>query len=106
MTESRFISGSRATCDVIVIYRDRATSQSECQVQFGPCSAVPSGSAVKNLPADAGRTGSIPGSGRSPGGGNGNPLHSCLEGCSPWGRRVGHNLAAERRHFACPRSIK
>ena len=29
---------------------------------------------VKNLPADAGEVGSIPGSGRSPGGGNGNPL--------------------------------
>jgi len=37
------------------------------------------GSAVKNLPAKAGDTGSIPGLGRSPGGGNGNPLqYSCL----------------------------
>ena len=38
---------------------------------------------VKNLPAHAGGTrdgGSIPGSGRSPGGDNGNPLqYSCLE---------------------------
>ena len=35
---------------------------------------------VKNLPADAGDRGFIPGSGRSPGGGNGNPLqYSCLE---------------------------
>ena len=35
---------------------------------------------VKNLPASAGNMGSIPGSGRSPGGGNGNPLqYSCLE---------------------------
>ena len=38
---------------------------------------------VKNPPADAGDKrdmGSIPGSGRSPGGGHGNPLqHSCLE---------------------------
>ena len=38
---------------------------------------------VKNLPADAGDlrdTGSIPGSGRSLGGGHGNPLqYSCLE---------------------------
>ena len=38
---------------------------------------------VKNLPADAGDirvVGSIPGSGRSPGGGLGNPLqYSCLE---------------------------
>ena len=48
---------------------------------------------VKNLPANAGDTGdmsSIPGSGRSPGEGNDNPLqHSCLErslvGYSPWG---------------------
>ena len=35
---------------------------------------------VKNLPANAGDAGSIPGSGRSPGEGNGNPLQdSCLE---------------------------
>ena len=38
---------------------------------------------VKNLPVNAGDTGdasSIPGSGRSPGGGNGNRLqYSCLE---------------------------
>ena len=52
----------------------------------------------------AGDVGSIPGSGRSPGVGNGNPLQdSCLEnpmdggtwlGYSPWGRKEsGHNLA-------------
>ena len=51
---------------------------------------------VKSLPAIAGGirdTGSIPGSGRSVGGGHGNPLqYSCLEnaqrslaGYSPWG---------------------
>ena len=35
---------------------------------------------VKNPPASAGDLGLIPGSGRSPGGGNGNPLqYSCLE---------------------------
>ena len=34
---------------------------------------------VKNPPANAGDTGSIPGSVRSPGEGNGNPFqHSCL----------------------------
>ena len=32
------------------------------------------GSVVKNLPASAGDLGSIPGSGRSPGEGNSNPL--------------------------------
>ena len=40
----------------------------------------PGGSVVKNPPANAGDAGSIPGSGRCPEGGNGNPLqHSCLE---------------------------
>ena len=35
---------------------------------------------VKNPPANAGDPGSMPGSGRSPGGGHGNPLqYSCLE---------------------------
>ena len=34
----------------------------------------------KNLPANAGDVGSVPGLGRSPGEGNGNPLqYSCLE---------------------------
>ena len=44
---------------------------------------------VKNLPADAGDIrdlGSIPGSGRPPGGGHGNPLqYSCLE--NPHGQK-------------------
>ena len=35
---------------------------------------LPRGLAVKNLPANAGNSGSIPGSGRSLGEGNGNPL--------------------------------
>ena len=40
----------------------------------------PGGSVVKNLPVNAGDTGLIPGLGKSPGGGNGNPLkYSCLE---------------------------
>ena len=39
----------------------------------------PGGSVVKNLPHSAGDMGFIPGSGRSPGEGNGNPLQcSCL----------------------------
>ena len=44
---------------------------------------------VKNLPAnarDVRDTGSIPGSGRSPGGGHGDPLqYTCLE--NPYGQR-------------------
>ena len=60
--------------------------------------------AVKNPPANAGDVrdaASIPGLGRSPGGGHGNPLqYSCLEnphrqrslaGYSPWCGRVGHD---------------
>ena len=40
----------------------------------------PGGSVVKNPPVNSGDTGLIPGLGRSPGGGNGNPLQcSCLE---------------------------
>ena len=35
---------------------------------------VPGDLVVKNLPANVGDSGSIPGSGRSPGEGNGNPL--------------------------------
>ena len=46
---------------------------------------------VKNPPANAGDikdVGSIPGSGRSPGGGSGNPLqYSCLE--NPWTEEPG-----------------
>ena len=39
----------------------------------------PGGSVVKNLPANIGDMGLIPGLGRSPGEGNGNPLqYSCL----------------------------
>ena len=39
----------------------------------------PGGSVVKNLPANAGDAGSIPGLGGSPGEGRGNPLqYSCL----------------------------
>ena len=45
---------------------------------------------VKNLPANAGDAGSVPGLERSPGGGNDNPLqYSCLQnplgGYSLWG---------------------
>ena len=56
---------------------------------------------VKNLTANAGDVGSIPGLGRSPGEGNGNPLqYSCLGNLmeeEPGGlqsmgsQRVGHN---------------
>ena len=51
---------------------------------------------VKNLPANAGDIrdeGLIPGSGRSPGEGNGKPLqYSCLENLMDRGSLAGYNL--------------
>ena len=83
------------------------------------CGASLGGSAVENPPASAGNArdvGSIPGSERSPGEGNGNPLQSsclgnpidrgALAGYSPWGlKRVGHNLATKQhqQHGICGR---
>ena len=69
----------------------------------------PSGTVVKNLPANAGDmrdVGLIPGLGRSPGGGNGNPLQfSCLENPMDRGaqclgsQRVGHDQSnVARKH--------
>ena len=47
----------------------------------------PGGSDGKQSACNAGDLGSVPGSGRSPGGGNGNPLqYSCLE--NPMDREV------------------
>ena len=43
-------------------------------IPLPPALVFPGGSVVKNPPANAGYKGSIPGSGRSPGEGNGNPL--------------------------------
>ena len=46
---------------------------------YGEKLGFPDGSVVKNPPANAGDVSSIPGSGRSPGEGHGNPLqYSCL----------------------------
>ena len=55
----------------------------------------PGGSVVKNLPANAGDMGLIPGLGRSPGGGNGNPLqYSCLD--NPKDRRKLQSMGLQR----------
>ena len=68
-------------------------------------SGFPRGSVLKNLLANAGDGGSIPGSERSPGGGNGNTLkYSCQENLMDRGAwratvhgvaRVGHDLATK-----------
>ena len=62
---------------------------------------------VKNPTADAGDTGSIPGLGRSSGGGNGSPLqYSCLENSMDRGAwwatvhqvaKVRHNLVTKQQ---------
>ena len=65
------------------------------------------GSFGKEFACNAGEPGLIPGLGRSPGEGNGNPLQSfpgksrgqkSLVGYSPWGlKRVRHDLATKRQ---------
>ena len=83
---------------------------------------------VKNLSTNAGDVGLIPGSGKSPGGGNGNLLeYSCLENpmdSGAWqaivqgfaknqihsvtehGHRKGLSLQTERAHLALRRDIR
>ena len=75
------------------------TEQNSCL--FVSCSGLPGGSVIKNPPAHAGDLSSIPGSGKSPGESNGNPLqYSCLENPMKRGawwatvhqeQRVGHD---------------
>ena len=60
---------------------------------------IPGGSEVKVSACNAGDLGSIPGLGRSPGEGNGNPLqHSCLENPMDGGawRATVHGVAKSR----------
>ena len=66
---------------------------------------------VKNLPANAVDSGLIPGLGKDPGEGNGNPLqYSCLENSMNRGackatsmrlQRVGHDLATSTFTLVC-----
>ena len=59
----------------------KGVQQAKAKNRIGlPSRGFPGGSEVKASASDAGDPGSIPGSGRSPGEGNGNPLqYSCLE---------------------------
>ena len=75
----------------------------------GMGNSCPYGGAVKSLPANAGESVSISGLGRSPGGGNGNPLqYSCLKNSmdreparlqSMGWQRVGRNWATKHTHM-------
>jgi len=63
----------------------------------------PGGSVIKNPPANTGDRGSIPGSGRSPGEGNGNLLqYSCLE--IPWTEEPGGLQSVELQKSWIPLS--
>ena len=62
-------------------------------VQVPCCLAFPGGSAVKNLPANAGDIGSVPGSGRPPGEGNGSS--SILAWEIPWTEEAAAHGATE-----------
>ena len=65
---------NQETCPSFCIYLFRLVLITRHGASF------PGGSGVKNPPANAGDRGLIPGSGRSPEEGNGNPLqYSCLE---------------------------
>ena len=66
-----------------VVVQSRKAHQYETAdvlIVFGLCQGFPGGSEVKASACNAGDLGSIPGSGRSPGEGTGNPYqYSCLE---------------------------
>ena len=68
---------------ISVAYKDDGEFLTHVIHPLGHLWGFPGGTMVKNLPANAGGArdvGSTPGTGRSPGKGNGNPLqYSCLE---------------------------
>ena len=67
---------------------DLRVARARVGTSLGPTSGFPIGSVHKESACNAGDLGSIPGSGRSPGEGNGNPLqYSCLE--NPMDRGTG-----------------
>ena len=68
-----------------------------------PLEGFPRGSVVKNLPANAGDPGSIPGLERSPGEGDGNPFqYSCLGNPMDRGAwwAIDHGVAKSQTRFS------
>ena len=74
---------SSKTCQMLLKLKGPCYISMSFSTYYSFCLSFPGGSAVKNLPGntgDAGESGLIPGSGRSPGKGNGSPLqYSSLE---------------------------
>ena len=75
---------SQGPCIFCPFFLEKSLPYNLFSMSFSPyLKGFPGGTVIKNLPAIAGESrdmGSISGSGRSPGGGNGNPLqHSWLE---------------------------
>ena len=96
-----WLGGQHRGSDMISKESGRRQVQRNSQFRIGQCwkfiEGFPGSSMAKNLTANAGDSGLIPGSGRSPGRGNGNLFqYSCLEkshgqrslaSYSPWGHR-------------------
>ena len=82
-------------------WREGPTKSLEFRIQYRVLEGFPGG-LVKNLPANAGDRGNaglIPGSGRSPGEGNGKPLqYSCLENSIGQRSLAGHSLSSLTRN--------
>ena len=79
------------------------TVESPLKTKHRALVGFPSGSVVKNPPANAGDLSSIPGSGRSPGEGKGNPLqYSCLENPTDRGasKATVHGVAKSQAQFS------
>ena len=94
-----FGSSHPSGCEVVLLCVILMTNDGEClSYACWPFVGFPDGSVVKNPLANAGDMGSIPGLGRSPGKGNGNPLQcSCLRNpIDRWAwRATVHGVAKE-----------
>ena len=98
---AQLVKNPPATQETPIQFLDREDPPEEGMAATPVFFIFPGGSDGKESACNAGDLGSIPGLGRSPGGGYGNPLqYSCVEnphgqrslaGYSPWDHRVGHN---------------
>ena len=95
---------SHQTASSVLAVPQSGRSSCYLGIMFTRCRGAwgfPRGSAVKSPPANAGDAGSIPGTGRSPGGGNGNPLwYSRLENPTDRGawRAAVHEVVRRPEH--------